>query len=115
MANTYRGEVDVILAGKTYAVALTLSAIARIAGEWKVETLDQFEGRLRELRIADMAPFTRALLDANGHTVPGRDIETIGARQYTATVTALWNARPMLDDEPAGEAGGGADPQTRAA
>jgi len=112
MANKHRGEVDITIAGRTYTLAMTLDAMGRIAEQLGVETIDEIERRIIQLKIADAAPLLRALLDAAGHDVPDKDLKRVGHRTYIACMQALWNAKPGDAD---GEAPGTSDPQKRAA
>lgn len=112
MANRFRGEVDLIVGGRPYKVAMTLEALAKCADALGVETLEAFESRVMSLRIADMKPIVATLLEANGHQVAEADIGGMSFKDYTRGIVALWNARP--DAEEAAAAGDKAHPQKRA-
>jgi hypothetical protein len=115
VANTFRGEVEVDVAGKPYTVALTLEALALLAERLGVDTLGEVEQRLFALKIADMIPIMSALLEANGHKVPREDLARMGHKAYTRGVIAIYNARPVPDEAAAGEAQeAGASPRKRA-
>ncbi len=101
MANKHRGEVDISIAGKTYAVSLTLDAMAHIAGNLGVETLGELEGRVVGLKLADFKPILKGLLVGNGFSVPDRDLNAMHFREYTETIMAVWNAKPVADDDEA--------------
>lgn len=114
MANKHRGEVDITIAGKRYTVAMTLDALAMSAAALNVDTLAEFEDRMKALRIPDMKPLLSALVAANGHQVPEADIGAMGYKTYMAAIIAIWNARPDADEK--GEADGpAASPRKRAA
>lgn len=110
MANSHRGEVDVTIAGKTYPVAMTLDALARVAAELNVKTMGELEERVLAFDLANMKPVLAALLAGSGHQVPDAELGALHWRTYVDTVKAIWNARPgePAKDEPK------ADPQKRA-
>ncbi len=96
MANKFRGEVPVTIAGTTYTVALTLEALGVLATVLEVEDLGDLETRLLALKIADMGPIMRALLETNGHPVDG--LNRMSHREYIDGIRAVWNARPLADE-----------------
>lgn len=115
MANTFRGEVDLVIGGKPYAVALNLEALAKLAKALEVDTITELEQRLVALRIADMMPILTTLLEANGHKVEQTEIGAVGYRGYVRAIVDLCSARPPAEDgDEAGDAGE-ASPPKRAA
>ena len=94
MANKHRGEVDIEIADKTYAVAMTLGAMAEIASALGIETMEEMQARVPEMRMPDLVPVLRAVLKGNGHDVPDADLMAINWRTYVEFILALWNARP---------------------
>ena len=113
MANKFRGEVEIDIAGKTYAVAMTLEALALAADALGIETLEEFEARMRALRIGDMRPMLAALLKGNGHDVPEADLATLHYSAYPSFLARVYGARP--GNAEAVEAADETDPPKRAA
>ncbi len=104
MANKHRGEVDVIIGGKTHAIAFTLDALGRVAGVLGCETMVDVEARLQTFRVADFAPVMIAMLEGNGHQVDAADIGRMNPRAYVDAMIALWAARPAVEEGSAGGA-----------
>jgi hypothetical protein len=75
MANPARGEVDLVIDGRAYAVRGSMSAIAEICDALGVESLRDFGARLMEFRPRDMLPMAHALLKANGHDLTPEAID----------------------------------------
>lgn len=103
MANKYRGEVPIRVAGTVYACAINLRALGGLAAVLEVEDLGELETRLLALKIADMGPIMRTLLECNGH--PTTDVERMSHREYIAGIRAVWNARPEPDEDAEDKAG----------
>lgn len=112
MANTARGEVDLMIAGRAYPIAMTLDAIARIADQFGVETLAEVEQRMIAFKVADWPAVMRILLVANGHQVGDDQIARLPYRAVLQAIVGLWNAKPDAD-APADEKAA-ASPQKRA-
>lgn len=105
MANKFRGEVDVEIGGRTYAVAMTLDALARGASALGVETLEEFEQKLKSLPIGATHGLIKALLAGNGHVVDDADIARAHFMQLQLFLVQLYNARPgQPEDRVGGEA-----------
>ena len=115
MANSFRGEVDLVIAGTSYPVALTLETLAKLAGALDVDTIADLEQRLVALRIADMMPILVTLLQANGHKVDQATIGAVDYRTYVRAIVDLCRARPPAGDDDETEAKAGASPPKRAA
>jgi len=111
MANKHRGEIDIEIAGTTYAVAMTLEALAAAAEVLGAETLTDLEAGLQSMRIKDMRPLMLAILRANGHKVADADIAGTHFSIYVRAIAALYGARPGDGDD----AGASASPRKRAA
>lgn len=99
MTNTYRGEVALEIAGKSYDVALTIETLALGAGALGVETLEEFEARVRSLRIADMRPLLEAFLKGNGHEVAPADIARLHFSAYAPFIARVYSARPGIEPQ----------------
>ncbi len=101
MANSFRGEVDIVVAGAKYPCALTLDALARLGDALKIDTIAALEQRIPEFRLSDMRPVLTALLEANGHKVPPDAVGRVSFRAYSRAIAAIWAAKPLDDGEDA--------------
>ena len=107
MANSFRGEVRIEIAGKGYDVAMTLDALGRIATALGAETLEQVEERLQAFRIADFRPVLEGLLTGNGHDVPADDLGSVHYATFLAFLREVYTKRPgapQTDAKPEGKA-----------
>lgn len=69
MANAYRAEANLYVAGAPVAVALTTAAVVELADALGVETFQALSTRLLEFRLKDLMLVTAALLKGNGYPV----------------------------------------------
>lgn len=86
MANHARGEADLVIAGKTYAVAMSLGSLARMSAALDVKGMQELNDRILEFRLADMPLVIDAVLKGNGHEVPMAEIEAMDWHAYFNSV-----------------------------
>lgn len=111
MANKARGEVDITIAGKSYAVAMTLDAIGRLAEVFGEETITGVEVRLMAMKVQDAVPILAALLAANGHgDLDPAVLKQMPFRSYVTALIGIHRAEPGAE---AAEAGAKPDPRKR--
>lgn len=99
MANRHRGEVEITIAGRKHAVAMTLDFLGRVADALGAETMRDVEARIPQFRPADMRPVLDALLRGNGIEASPEALGQVTLQEYAAVMTGLWNVRPAEDDE----------------
>lgn len=74
MPNTIRGEAELIAAGKSYRLLLTLGALAEIEDGLQLTDLTQMSERLKHTRAADLAIVAAALLRGGGHEITPAEV-----------------------------------------
>jgi len=97
MANPYRGEVELVVAGRSYAMRLTLAVLAELEGELKsdslMELVERFESGIFSAR--DLLALLRAGLRGAGYEVePEVDGGPVVAAQAAARLLAVTFAVP---------------------
>jgi tail tube GTA-gp10-like protein len=98
MANHARGETDLVIAGKSYRVAMSMGALAGIMDALGVETFEALQERIQACRPRDMVPVTMALLQGNGHDVPEAEVKAMPWQDYFSQVMPA-----IFPPAPAGE------------
>lgn len=69
MINRIRGEVPLVIEGKTYRLCLTLGALAEIEAGLGLADLSELDARLARPRMADVIVILSALLRGGGQEV----------------------------------------------
>ncbi len=82
MANTARGEAEIVLGDKSYTVVMNMGALARMATLLGVKKFAELQTRLVECNLPDMPLVVQAILAANGHKVDPADIESMDPIAY---------------------------------
>lgn len=108
MANHARGEADLTIAGKTYAVRMSMGALARMSAALDVKGMAELNDRLLEFRLADMPVIIDAVLRGNGYEVAMADIEAMDWQDYFKTVIPAF-FRTGADQAPEAAGTGGRD------
>ena len=105
MANRRRGEVDVVLNGKTYQMCLPLGALAELEAAFKEDDLLGLVGRFgnAQLKSEDAIRVIGAGLRGAGHQLSNEDVagmrcETGAAGFVTAVVELLQATFGSSDD-----------------
>jgi Phage tail tube protein, GTA-gp10 len=86
MANHARGEADLVIAGKTYPVRMSMGALARMSAALQVNTFTELSERIQKFNLADMPVVIDAVLKGNNHEVPMADIEAMDWQAYFSNV-----------------------------
>lgn len=115
MANKARGEVDVEIGGTRYSVAMTLAFMAAAADALETATIDEFEGRLVQLRPADMPKIMRALADGNGLQLDDAALGRLSFKQYQHLIIDLYQRSRFGADDPGDDGESKQSPRKRAA
>lgn len=74
MPNKIRGEAELVAAGKSHRLLLTLGALAEIEGGLGLANLADIGTRLKQMRAADLATVAAALLRGGGHDMTPADV-----------------------------------------
>lgn len=109
MANKFKGTVDVEIAGKPYALGMTIGAMGELATALNCETVDDLNKRLGNLRLQDLCAIISALCRGNGHDVAEAEIKRLSFdegiqivnRVMTAGASDEKSARPQKAARPA--------------
>ncbi|MFN7055843.1 GTA-gp10 family protein [Hyphomonas sp.] len=72
--NSVRGETDLMVAGQTRRLCLTLGALAEIEAALGCRTISELETRLRRMSAADLVIVVAALLRGGGEGHVARQI-----------------------------------------
>lgn len=105
MANHARGEAELVIAGKTYRIAMTMGSLAELAQALGVETMPEVGDRMGKMAVADMPVILRAVLRSNGYDVSDEDIAGSDPLQYaTELIPAFFRTRGDKAAEPNGDA-----------
>jgi hypothetical protein len=92
MANLHRGDVDLVLAGETLTLRLTLGALAEIEAAFGAGDLAALGERMAggRLSAADLIRFLAAAARGAGHRLSDRDFaDRVGAADLPACIAAL--------------------------
>ncbi len=108
MANKYRGEVDIEIGGKSYTVAMTIDAFARVAEAVKAVTLADVGQSMLSYMPAQMLPILAAILAGNDIEVDAAALRRVHWQDYRDLMAGLLKVRPAGEDDAT------ADPPTRA-
>jgi Phage tail tube protein, GTA-gp10 len=105
MPNRARGEAELLVAGKSYRLLLTLGALAEIEDGLGLANLGEISKRLAQARASDFALVAAALLRGGGHEMTAQDVLALPC-DLGALVTAVRDAFEAAGLS--GEGGGGA-------
>lgn len=72
--NKIRGEAELVAAGKSYRLLLTLGALAEIEDGLALTNLSEIGARLKQMRASDLAVVAAALLRGGGHEMTPADV-----------------------------------------
>jgi hypothetical protein len=92
MANLYRGEAELVLAGKTYTLRLSLGALAELENAFDAEGLAALGQRLGEGHTSarDILRLLVPLLKGGGHPLGAAEVSTlVSAADLPAVVHAI--------------------------
>ncbi len=94
MINRARGETGLSINGKTYALCLTLGALAQIETALETASLDDLSARLRQLRAADVLMVLEALLMGGGNPLSEAELQAanIDPAQTAAAIAQAFSA-----------------------
>ena len=98
MVNPYRGEVELVVGGRSYAMRLTLAVLAELEGELQSESLMELVERFEcgAFSAQDLLALLRAGLRGAGHEVePEVDGGPVVAAQAAARLLAVTFAVPV--------------------
>lgn len=88
MPNIIRGEAELVVAGKSYRLLLTLGALADIEDGLALTDLAQIGERLKHVRAADLAVVAAALLRGGGHEITPAEVLRLPC-EFCALVAAV--------------------------
>lgn len=109
MTNKHRGEFAFTVGDETYALCLTLGALAEIETALGVDDLQQMAKRLRKPGAKHVIAILAALMRGGGHDIKDEDVSKMPIPMDEAmnALGAAMAASGMVDT--AAAAGGGAD------
>lgn len=91
MANKYRAEATLYIAGQPITVALTTAAVVELAEALEIETFQDLTRRLIEFKVRDIPIVIGALLKGNGYPADADEVKRseMNPHDYTSTINAL--------------------------
>jgi hypothetical protein len=110
MANPARGEAELRLGGRTYAVRMSMGALAEMADALGVKSLPELNDRILQFNLVDMPLVVAAVLKGNGYEPPVADIAAMDWQDYFHQVIPAFFRAP----DKGGDAAGGGDDLDRA-
>jgi hypothetical protein len=82
MVNVARGETELRIGDKAYAVRMSMGALAEMASALGVKSLPELNDRILQFNLADMPLIISAALKGNGHDVPMQAINGMDWKDY---------------------------------
>ncbi len=107
MINSFRGEIDAELDGKSWTLCLTLGALASLEGELEVSNLGELAARFSDgkLSASDILKIITAGLVGGGHKITLEEVADMrvegGVSGYVSIAAKLLEATftPMITNE----------------
>lgn len=104
MANSARGEADLMIGDNTYRVSMSMGALAEMASALGVQTFDELQKRIMAFNLPDMPLIVAAALKGNGYDVPMAEINRMDWNAYFTNVIPAFFRTEIEDGAKAAQA-----------